>query len=238
MNKRYKREIEHFSKSDHIWWGARTFAGQKRYDQKLRLLRKCCGSLDNKKILEIGCGDGEFTKRLLKTKAKIIATDLTQDVIKRGKRLITHENLKFELQNAESLGYRDNLFDIVCGISILHHLNTLSALQEAKRVLKKDGQIFFTEPNLLNPHTYLGISIPFLKKIMEFSPDERPFLKWQLRKIVKKASFRKFIVNNYDFLDPLTPKWAISCVEKMGRLLEKLPIIKEFSGSFIIWARK
>lgn len=235
---RIENEIEHFSKMDHIWWGARTPAGQKRYDNKLDLLIKKAGSLKGKKVLEIGSGDGEFTRRLAKTSAEIIATDITPAVIKRGKRKLKFKNVNFYVANAEKLEYEEESFDLVCGVSILHHLNAEKALKEALRVLKSGGKIYFTEPNRINPHIYLGINIPYLREKMEFSPDEKPFLRSALKSLVKKTGFKEVEVTNYDFLHPLTPPPVIGIVEKIGALLETIPLVKEISGSFVVWAEK
>ena len=235
---RNREEIEHFTNLEHIWWGAKTPAGQKRYDYKFDLLYKLCKLKPNVKILEIGCGDGEFTKRLTKLNAQIIATDLTPEVISRAKRKYVFKNVKFEVANAENLIYKSGTFDLVCGVSILHHLDSEKALKECKRVLKRSGYIFFTEPNLINPHTFLGLRLPYLRTRMEFSPGERAFLRWELKEQLKKVGFRKVDIRNYDFLHPNTPKKFISFVKQTSNFIEKVPIIKEISGSLSIFAVK
>lgn len=240
---RYQREIDHFTKLGHIWWGARTVAGQRRYDNKLQLLQQLCKPLKNQTILEIGCGDGEFTKRLAKLDSKIVATDLTPSVIRKAKGLFVREGIRYSriqiiIGNAENLPFADSTFDIVCGVSILHHINTKRALKEAFRVLKKRGKIFFSEPNLLNPHTFAGLHIPWLREQMEYSPDETAFVRWQVDSLLRETGFRQVVVMNYDFLHPKTPPSLIESVEKLSHILEKIPLVKEISGSLIIWAVK
>lgn len=242
MKSRIKREINHFSHMDHIWWGALTSAGQKRYDNKYSSLLKYCKPKRRSKILEIGAGDGEFTKRLSQLSAEIIATDITPFVVKKGVKLFkknsTNARIRFKVANAEKLPFPKDKFDIVCGISILHHIDSNKALKEAFRVLKKGGKIFFTEPNLLNPNIYLGLKIGFLRKRMEFSDDEIALVRWDMEQILKNIGFSKVVVKNYDFLHPSTPDFLISAVENMGIILEKTPLVKEISGSLLIWAQK
>lgn len=238
MQNRVKQEIKHFSNLEHIWWGAKTIAGQKRYDNKAKLFKKYCRPARNEKILEIGCGDGEFTKRIANEKLRIIATDVTPTVIKRAKNNLDYDGVSFSVDNAEGLSFTDRTFDVVCGISILHHLNTYNALEEAYRVLKTGGQLFFTEPNLLNPVVFLGLNLSFLRKRMEFSPDETALLRWTITDMLKKIGFRKVEVRNYDFLLPHTPPPLINVVMKLSDQLEKIPIVKEFSGSLVIYAVK
>lgn len=238
QSQRIINEIKHFSDLEHIWWGAKTPAGQRRYDNKFLMLKKNCNPKRGYKILEIGCGDGEFTNRIAKLNCEIIATDITPKVIAKGKKVLKKKNVKFFVDNAESMRFKDNSFDIVCGISILHHINPQKALKEAYRVLKPGGQIFFTEPNLLNPHIYAGLNIKWLKQKMEFSPDETALVRWEIRNMLQKIGFSRVNVSNYDFLHPSTPMNMISSLEKISNVLEKIPIIKEISGSLIIWAKK
>lgn len=235
---RLKREIRHFTNLDHIWWGAKTAAGQARYDNKAELLVRMCKPEKDTKILEVGCGDGEFTRRLLLTRAKIIATDVTPEVVRKGRRAPHSKNIKFYVENAEKLSFKDKTFDIVCGVSLLHHVDTETALREAYRVLKAGGQLFFTEPNLLNPHILLGLYGPSLRKRMEFSPDETALVRWKLEKMLKRIGFRNSLVRNYDFLHPKTPAIAINFMEGVSSVLEKIPLVKEISGSLLVYAVK
>lgn len=238
QSKRIKNEIRHFNDLEHIWWGAKTTAGQRRYDNKFILFKSLCRPSKNKKILEIGCGDGEFTKRLAKLNCKIFASDITPKVIEKAKKEVKHKKIKFLIDNAESMKFKDQTFDIVCGISVLHHINIEKAFKESFRVLKNGGQIFFTEPNLLNPHIFLGLHIPLLRKRMEFSDDETALMRWQVESSLEKVGFRNVLVKNYDFLHPKTPKSWIKIVENISLILEHTPIIREISGSLLIWAKK
>lgn len=238
MAKHYKSEIKHFSNLEHIWWGSQTPAGQKRYDNKLDLLKKFCNLRAGVMILEIGCGDGEFTRRLLKLNCRIVATDITPAVVKKGKKNIKDKRIRFLVDNAENMKFKSGTFETVCGISILHHTNMEKVLKEVYRVLKPGGNIFFTEPNLLNPHIFAGLHIGKLRKKMEFSPNETALTRWQVEKMLKRIGFNQIRVNNYDFLHPYIPPSLIFWVERISNILEKLPIIKEISGSLIIYATK
>lgn len=238
LSQKNKNEIAHFTNLEHIWWGAKTPAGQKRYDNKFEILKKICKPQSKHLILEIGCGDGEFTKRLIHLNSKIIATDLTPSVVAKGRKTIKGKNIKFMVDNAEKMQFKNNSFDIVCGVSILHHIDREKTLKEVFRVLKPGGQLFFTEPNLLNPHIFAGLNINWLRERMEFSPDETALIRWEVTKLLKRIGFKKVAVTNYDFLHPKTPTSLIKAVEKISDALEKMPFIKEISGSLIVWATK
>jgi len=235
---RTSSEIRHFTQLEHIWWGARTAVGQKRYDNKASLFNNYVNAKKGSRILEIGCGDGEFTKRIIGFGRKIVATDVTPEVIKRAKGFVKNSDVSFMIDDSEKISFRDGSFDVVCGVSILHHLDTLKALRESYRVLKKGGEIFFTEPNLLNPIIYLGLHIGLLRYIMEYSPDETALVRWEIEKMLKNIGFRYVEVRNYDFLYPHTPKFAMDTIIRLSNILEKTPLIKEISGSLLIYGIK
>jgi len=237
MNRR-QNEIQHFSQLEHIWWGAKTPAGIRRYDNKADRMNRLCKIKKTSKILEIGCGDGEFTRRILSTGAEITATDITPEVIKRGRKKISDPRLKFAVDNCERMKFKSSSFDLVCGISILHHVDTRKTLAECYRVLKPKGELFFTEPNLLNPNIFIGLNTPGLRQKMEYSPDETALIRWQLQKMLQEVGFTTVKVSNYDFLHPLTPQGLISAVEKVSNVLERTPLVKEISGSLIVYASK
>lgn len=238
---RVNNEIRHFSTLKHIWWGARTKAGQRRYDNRFLIFKKLCKPNKDNTILEIGCGDGEFTKRLADLPSKIVGTDITPKVIARAKRYFNtkiYRKVSFKADNAEKMSFSNNSFDIVCGISILHHIDTNKALKESFRVLKRGGSIFFSEPNLINPNIYLGLNVPYLRRKMEYSNNETALIRWNVEAILKSIGYRYVHVINYDFLHPLTPICLADIVEKIGKLIEKTPLIKEISGSLLIYAKK
>jgi hypothetical protein len=55
---------------------------------------------------------------------------------------------------------------------------------------------------------------------------------------VYNAGFRNIAVKPFDFLHPLTPKSFTPFIEKAGYMLEKVPILREISGSLVISAYK
>jgi SAM-dependent methyltransferase len=113
------------------------------------------------RILEIGCANG-FNTCLLSGKAgRIVATDLfTHNIkthsqgmegIKKMFRVAGVGNHMLAACSGEELPFGDSLFDMVVMLNTLEHIpDKMKALQEARRVLKKDGTLIVTVPNFFS----------------------------------------------------------------------------------------
>jgi ubiquinone/menaquinone biosynthesis C-methylase UbiE len=240
MSKKLKNEIEHgkflLENNAGEIWNWESTAGKLRWKRRVKMF--CKNLSENVSVLELGCGTGYFTKELSKTNAKITAIDISPDLLKFAKSQIQNKNVEFLLEDACSMSFKDSTFDVVLGSSVLHHLDIDSAVKEIFRVLKKNGTIFFTEPNMLNPQIALQKNIPFIKKIMGDSPDETAFFRWKLRKKLFNSGFSNIKIIPFDFLHPKIPDIFVNIIEKIGPGFEKVPLIKEIAGSLFITARK
>jgi ubiquinone/menaquinone biosynthesis C-methylase UbiE len=139
---RIQNEVQHGEKiannAVNIWgWG--TPAGKARADRRASYFIQHGDIIAGKKVLEIGCGTGEFTKRIAQTGADITAIDISPDLLEIARKTIPNVTVGFRVQNVEKLDFEDGSFDVVIGSSILHHLNLNPALKEVYRVLKRGG---------------------------------------------------------------------------------------------------
>ena len=241
MNQRLQNEIEHGEKlvaegAESVWnWSSP--AGQRRADRRAKLLIESAQITARDKVLEIGCGTGLFTRKVFEaTKAKIIATDLSEALLEQARESLAEAT--FQSEDAMNLSFADQSFDVVFGNSILHHLDFTKALTEINRVLKPGGRIAFAEPNMLNPQIFLQKNIPFIKKWLGDSPDETAIIRWQFANLLKKMGFINVKITPYDFLHPITPKSLVDIVSGIGNVVEQIPLIREIAGSVIIKAEK
>lgn len=101
----------------------------------------------NMRILDLGCGTGTLLFVLQKEGyQELFGIDLSPNMVKIAKKRLNDANLKVGF--AENTGFPDNFFDLVVGISILHHIPNLKKVsREMSRILKKGGRILFMEPN-------------------------------------------------------------------------------------------
>jgi len=100
-------------------------------------------SLKEKKVLEIGVGNGSHAQLLATHSKDFTGIDLTEYAIKSAtERMKTFElnNAKILQMNAEELKFDDNSFDFVWSWGVVHHsANTQQILNEIHRVLKPGG---------------------------------------------------------------------------------------------------
>jgi len=242
MSGQSSREREYHDKLHDLYrgacWANVTPAGQSRQDRRARLAVECAKISRGMKVLELGCGNGEFSKRFIGSKADMYCVDISSKLIEALRARYAGTNLKFESADIERLPYGDGYFDAVIGNGVLHHLNLEICLREIYRVLKKGGRIFFCEPNMLNPEVFLETRIRWIGKRAQKTENETAFIRWRLKKSLKENGFRNVGIAAFDFLQPLTPAGLISIVLKLGSVLEKIPLIREIAGSLKISAEK
>jgi ubiquinone/menaquinone biosynthesis C-methylase UbiE len=93
-----------------------------------------------RRILEIGCGTGEFSRLLAARAESVLAVDLSPQMIRLAReRSELHANVEFV--NADVLTYQlpDEHFDCVATLTTLHHLPAERALGIIKKTLKPGG---------------------------------------------------------------------------------------------------
>jgi ubiquinone/menaquinone biosynthesis C-methylase UbiE len=226
-------------KKAELIWGWGTPAGQKRVERRANFFIQFGHIQKGKRVLEIGCGTGIFTEKIGETGADITAIDISLDLMNRAReRCKTYPNIKFYIADAENMDFDESSFDSIIGSSILHHLNLEPALLEIRRVLKRGGRVVFTEPNMMNPQIMMERKIKPIRKMLYNLPDETAFFRWSLKRKLKNLGFEEIVIKPFDFLHPLTPAPLIPIVGKVGLGIEKTPILKEISGSLLIFGRK
>jgi ubiquinone/menaquinone biosynthesis C-methylase UbiE len=107
------------------------------------------GQVRDKRICEIGCGSGGLTRELALRGAYVSASDISVEAVSLAQKIneeFIPKQVEVKEMDACNLLYNDESFDLVVGISILHHVNIDKALREINRVLKPGGKAVFVEP--------------------------------------------------------------------------------------------
>ncbi|AJH17263.1 class I SAM-dependent methyltransferase [Bacillus mycoides] len=96
-------------------------------------------------VLDVGCGDGYGTYKLSLTGYKAVGVDLSEVMIQKGKERGEDPNLSFIKGDLSSLPFENEKFEAIMAINSLEWTEEpLRALNEIKRVLKKDGYACIT----------------------------------------------------------------------------------------------
>ncbi len=137
--------------------------------------------------------------------------------------------------------FPDGTFEMVCGTSILHHLDLNACINEIKRVLTPGGQAIFIEPLGHNPLVNL---FRWLTPSMR-SKDEHPLKQTDLDFLMKQFSeFHDTYYYLVSFL--LLPiagvpilKYAMRIVEAAERgLMNKLPFLRKYAWQVLLVLQK
>jgi 2-polyprenyl-3-methyl-5-hydroxy-6-metoxy-1,4-benzoquinol methylase len=217
-------------------WNWESPAGKVRWARRVKMLSSHLKP--GMAVLELGCGTGSFTRELARSGAEIVAIDVSPELLEIANADTSAPNVQYQIQNAYALRYPEGMFDSVVGSSVLHHLEIEDAIRDIYRVLKPEGTIYFTEPNMLNPQIAIQKNIPWIKRKLGDSPEETAFFRWPLRRLLERTGYRDVRIDPFDFLHPKTPVALIDQVKAFGRFLENVPVISEFAGSLYIRAIK
>ena len=191
--------------------------------------------LPGQSILEVGCGEGLFTRQLVQiTRARnpITAVTFHSPASKHG-------NLPESVEFIATRVFPDILsgrrFDFVVAVDMLDRRNCAEFLQHVFELLKPGGQVVLYESNPWNVVLKLrrALGAVFSKR------DLRSLLsRSQLYELMSEVGFiRVFAVFNDFVFAPLTPR-LIWLLRNLSIILENAPAIRTLAGSILVHAQK
>ena len=156
-----KKEIDKFSKLASEWWNPNgKFKPLHKFNPvRLKYIRdsivkefkkkKNDHSLNNIKILDIGCGGGLLCEPLSRLGAKVVGIDASEKNIKIAKTHARQNNLKINYYCAspEDFNHKEK-FDVILNMEIVEHVQDINLfLKESSKFLKKNGIMFIATLN-------------------------------------------------------------------------------------------
>jgi ubiquinone/menaquinone biosynthesis C-methylase UbiE len=94
----------------------------------------------SERILEIGCGTGSFSRLLARRAERVIALDLSPQMIRLAEeRSKLYPNIDFVTGDALTYQFPDGGFDCIATLTTLHHLPAASILRKIREALKPGG---------------------------------------------------------------------------------------------------
>ena len=217
-----------------------TFAGQECFQKIfIELSKSIINQPKNIKIMDLGCGSGNFTKKLPLISDQVYGCDISPKSIKRANYL--YPKINFSVQDIENLSFENDFFDVIIFSGVLHHFDNLhEPLKEAKRILKKDGLIFSYDPNLKNPFFWLyrrKNSLFYSKKGV--TENEEPLKQKEIENMMKLHNFNNidiYAISNMPMKSIGDKKlsFLIPFYNYADYLLNIVPFIRNSIGSFLI----
>lgn len=185
--------IRNFSRYAHLY---------DRYADVQRLLAvKLLSRIKNTnpdKILELGCGTGNYTL-LLREKfkdAQITAVDISKEMIAVARSKINENHIKFIVSDAEKHDFSEK-FDLITSNACFQWFADLErALLRYKNLLKKNSVISFS---IFGPDTFRGLGALLKYKSENASVSADNFIAGEKIKKILKQNFRKAQVKEFTY---------------------------------------
>ncbi|MEZ2721505.1 bifunctional 2-polyprenyl-6-hydroxyphenol methylase/3-demethylubiquinol 3-O-methyltransferase UbiG [Paenalcaligenes hominis] len=153
-------EIEKFSALASKWWDPTSEFKPLHEINPLRLgwIQDTVGTLQNKKVLDVGCGGGILAESMAAQGAQVTGIDLAQRSLKIARLHSLESGIAVDYQHisAEALASdQPASFDVVTCMEMLEHVpDPASIIHACARLVKPGGWVFFSTLNR-NPKSFL-----------------------------------------------------------------------------------
>ena len=181
--------------------------------------------LSNKRVIDIGCGDGTYSVELLEAgAASVLGIDAAEDAVTRARKLADGRgSLRFETVSVQELATRRDHFDVAVIRGVLHHLDAAeAAIHDVCRIAT---EVVVVEPNGYNP---------VLKILERVSPyhvahDEKSYPPRRLDSWFEHAG-GKVVSSSYIGLVPMfCPDWMARLCKRLEPIIERIPVIRQLA---------
>ncbi|HWP45391.1 MAG TPA: methyltransferase domain-containing protein [Blastocatellia bacterium] len=230
---------EHFDKVSSEW--ADLYSGDVSfYNYNFIIRRKYVLDLLGKpggRVLDAGCGTGDFIPELLDRAEEVFALDFAEEMVEKAKSRIAPDErsrgVHFSVGDVCNLEFQDDYFDAIIAVGLIEYLADVgTALRQMRRVLKPGGVLVITVPNLASPFMAYETFVPKCKRAVKRALDlaglrklepqflHRHFFPWMLDRQLNRAGLNKidFAFCSYG----LTAESLSSLSLKLSRRLDRL----------------
>ena len=214
MKKETAQAILKLSKDEYDEYASEFSNSRQHFWDELKFLKNYANRGD--RVLDIGCGNGRLSDMFIDNDIDYTGVDFSKSLIEIAKEE-RGKNGTFIQADALKLPFKDNSFDTVFSIAVIHHIpskeNRVKFVSEANRVLKPGGVFILTAWNTLQWRFLKSHTLHSLKKvfglsdlnlgdiIIPFGKDKRQryihtLTKRSIRKLLKKNGFSEISVQD------------------------------------------
>ena len=160
------------------------------YERTLERTRHYLGG--DETAFELGCGTGTTALRLAPSVARIVATDISGEMIAIAREKAQTEgcsNAEFHVATPDAAPWPDGAFDVVLGFNVLHLVAAReAALRGIHRLLKPGGLFISKTPCLKEMNPAVRFAIPLMQAIGK-APYVSAFSGPELEQAIAAAGF-------------------------------------------------
>lgn len=174
-----------------------------RLNRELRSLRRLCGAMLPKRVLSLGCGDGQFELLLAPFVEQVTALDISPQAIAAAKRDAVQAkitNVDFRCISMGELSW-DEQFDAIICLAFLHHVreeDLADFLQQVYKHLKPGGFLYSQDPSRHGVLRKIGRIVMGANYHRYHSPDERELDPNELAALLRQAGFSSVNIGYID----------------------------------------
>ena len=122
------------------------------YEMARTLLTRTPTLLRDSQVLEIGCGQGDFSAWMATQGVqRVVGEDFSATAVEHAKRSHQAPQLSFGVGDIEAIAHADGAFDLVVSCETVEHVpHPARAVRELARVLRPGGTLILSTPNYLS----------------------------------------------------------------------------------------
>lgn len=158
-------------------------------------------NLENKELLDAGCGTGWFSKYAAERKAKVTSMDLGENLLKEVAKKCESTRV---VGSILEIPFLENTFDYIVSSEVIEHVpDNKKAIEELYRVLKPNGTLVLTTPNKV---WYFAIWIANTFKLRPYQGLENWLSQRKLKKYCQDAGFeveQLYGIHLFPFIHPV-----------------------------------
>ena len=227
----------------------------------MALIERIAAPLVKRRVLDCGCGAGEYVRALLALGADVCGVEFDAAKVAAGQAHGGELAARVRVGDLEALAFPDASFDVALFNEVLEHIpDDLLALREAWRVLRPEGRLVVLSPTRLYPFETHGVfwrgtsrrvshavpGIPWIPLWIGrrcFDYWARNYWPWELRALVERAGFRVIetgaLWQTFENISGHQPRW-LAALRPLLRLVcgvcERIPGLRAFGVSQLIVA--
>ena len=219
---------------DHYWINKDPIR-EERLLWRAQTFRHLLHLLPGQSILELGCGQGLFTRKLRQvTRGENPITALTfvdaAPAPQEG-----HDGVDLISAAKGTAPLAGRAFDFVVAIGLLDKANCTWVLQYAYQHLKQGGQVVFYESNPWNPFIKVNA---LLSKAFPWKDERKLFHRAQLSALIVEAGFGQALCAFHDFTYAPMAANGSWLLQHLSILLENMPVVQKLAGFILVHAQK